>query len=245
MRYYKIIQDNNFIGIINSNNFIAYQNINHMFVGANEETGDLVACNNKLYRDYWMKPFNNSINRPYEFANIIEITYEEYITFKNAIDSQKEIIVEDDNYIAPSITPVIPPEEGIDYIRSTKISEMSRACNRVIENGFDVEIEGETHHFSLTVQDQLNLITLSSMAAQGVQQIPYHADGELCKFYTAAEINTIVNQATMFKTYHTTYYNALKAYINSLETIEEIGAITYGVELPEEFQTDVLRAITQ
>lgn len=243
MRYYKILQDNNFIGIANSNNFITYQDINHMFIGANEETGDLVACNNKLYRDYWMKPFNTSINRPYEFANIMEITYEEYTAFKYAMDNQEEIVVEDDDYVVPSTEPITPPEEGIDYIRSAKISEMSRICNRTIENGFDIELAGKVHHFSLTVQDQLNLITLSTMAAQGIEQIPYHADGELCKFYTAAEITAIINQATIWKTYHTTYYNALKAYINSLETIEEISAITYGVELPEEYQTEVLKEL--
>jgi hypothetical protein len=30
---------------------------------------------------------------------------------------------------------------------------MSRICNQIIEKGFDIEIQGETHHFSLTVQD--------------------------------------------------------------------------------------------
>jgi len=122
---------------------------------------------------------------------------------------------------------------------------MSYTCNKIIERGFDIELQGETHHFSLTVQDQLNLITLSSMAAQGIQQIPYHADGELCKFYSPEEINAIVNTATMFKTYHTTYYNGLKAYINSLDNIEDISEITYGIDLPEEYQTDVWKEINQ
>jgi hypothetical protein len=45
----------------------------------------------------------------------------------------------------------------------------------------------------------------------------------------------IVAAATQFKMYHTTYYNALKAYINSLNNIEEIAAITYGIELPQAF----------
>jgi len=111
---------------------------------------------------------------------------------------------------------------------------MSRACNKTIENGFDIEIEGEVHHFSLDTQDQLNLITLSALT-DTEEIIPYHADGEICKFYTAAEMKQIIAAATRFKIYQTTYYNALKAYINSLETIEEIGAITYGIEIPEEF----------
>lgn len=244
MRYYKILQDNNFIGIANSNNFIAYQDINHMFISANEETGDLVACNNQLYRDYWMKPFNASITRTYEFASIIEITYEEYKIFKQAIDSEQEIIVEDDDYIAPPITPIIiPEEEGIDYIRTTKIKEMSYTCNKTIEDGFDLEMEDGSHHYSYALEDQLNLMNLSSMIAQGINELSYHADGELCRFYTPAEINRIIDAGNKWKTYHTTYFNALKSYINSLETIEEISAITYGIEIPEAFKTDVLKIL--
>jgi len=121
---------------------------------------------------------------------------------------------------------------------------MSMTCRHIIEAGFDIELsDREVHHFSLDTQDQLNLITLSALA-ETQELIPYHADGEICKFYSAAEIKTIVAGATQFKMYHTTYYNALKAYINSLETIEEIAAVTYGMELPEEFQSDVLKAIS-
>jgi hypothetical protein len=41
--------------------------------------------------------------------------------------------------------------------------------------------------------------------------------------------------ATQFKMYHTTYYNALKAYINSITNLEELSNIEYGMELPEEY----------
>jgi len=35
----------------------------------------------------------------------------------------------------------------------------------------------------------------------------------------------------------------LKNYINSLGTIEDINAITYGVTIPEEYKTDVLKVL--
>ena len=76
-----------------------------------------------------------------------------------------------------------------------------------------------------------------------MEAIPYHADGEVCRFYSNAEMQAIVARATAFKIYHTTYYNALKNYINSLETIEEIAAVTYGMPLPEEYQSDVLKSL--
>ena len=243
MKYYKIIQGNTCIGVINSDNFIAYQPKTHSFEMANEITGDLIEYKNQFYRETWMKPLTPEVKLNFISANIIEIDLEEYNIFKQALKKNETIELPPEREPVYVQTYVEPLEEGIDFIRISKINEMSYACNQAIENGFDLEIAGETCHFSLTIQDQLNLITLSSMAAQGLDQIPYHADGELCKFYTAAEINAIVNQATIFKTYHTTYFNALKAYINSLETIEEIGAITYGMELPEEFKTDVLRSL--
>ena len=115
-------------------------------------------------------------------------------------------------------------------------------CRNTIEAGFDLELRGETKHFSLATQDQLNLMSLNVMA-QTQSLIPYHADGEECDFYTAEEINEIIDTANAFKIYHTTYYNALKGYINSLETIEDIAAVTYGMEIPEEYQTNVLKAL--
>ena len=233
MKYYKIIQNSTFIGIITSNNFIQYQEANHMFIGANAETGQLVNCNDKLYRSWWMKPFSNN-DILFEEADILEISYEEYLNFYNAIEKQEEIVIDDED---------IPnPEYGIDFIRSSKLNEMSYACRTAIEAGFDLEIRGETHHFSLTTQDQLNLMSLNIMA-QTQDLIPYHADGEPCTYYSAEEIKQIVNAANEHKSYHTTYHNALKQYINALETIEEISAITYGVEIPDEYQSDVLRVL--
>jgi hypothetical protein len=130
----------------------------------------------------------------------------------------------------------------LEYVREGKINEMSRACRETIEAGFDLDIRGETKHFSLTAQDQLNLMSLNLMA-QTESLIPYHADGEACTFYTNEEINEIVESATAFKIYHTTYYNALKTYINALETIEDIAAIKYGTPIPEEYKSDVLKAL--
>lgn len=130
----------------------------------------------------------------------------------------------------------------VEYVKAMKLAEMSNTCNTVITKGFDAVLsDGETHHFSLTTQDQLNLITLSTMLASGETAIPYHADNELCKFYSADDISTIITSATTFKTYHVSYFNALKAYIESINTIEEISAITYGIEIPADYQSDVLK----
>lgn len=81
------------------------------------------------------------------------------------------------------------------------------------------------------------------MIQSGETIIPYHADGELCRYYSAEDISKVINFATEFKTYHTTYYNSLKAYIQSIQSKEVIHTITYGMNIPVEYQSDILKAI--
>lgn len=243
MKYYKLILDNKIIGVISSNNFIRYSPLVDCFLRSNEIEGEYISYQGKLYRTTWMSSIQ--IQQPYTLIDVIEISKEEYQIFIEAIESN-EHITEDPDYVEPAVEPIIDPIDvaSVDFIRSSKLNEMSYACRQAIESGFDLELRGETKHFSLTTQDQLNLMSLSVMA-QTQSLIPYHADGEETDFYTSEEINQIVEAANTLKIQHTTYYNALKTYINALETIEEISAITYGVEIPDEYKSDVLKVLEQ
>ena len=245
MKYYKIIKDNSFIGACSSNDFIRYQSKNHCYVSCNERIGEYVDCMGKLYRDTWMPPVSNESIKPFEQALIIEINEQEYNTYMEAIINNEEIIYDDTDWQEPIIINDDTIDEiSIDFIRSSKLNEMSHACRTTIESGIDLEIRGVTKHFSLTTQDQLNLMSAQTMA-QTQTLIPYHADGEETDFYTNEEINQIAEAAAAFKVQHITYYNSLKTYINALETIEEISAITYGVEIPDEYKSDVLKVLEQ
>lgn len=244
MKFYKILKEGAFIGVVYSGQFlIEYPETPQLFY-ANEKCGQYVLYGSSLYRDYWMAPIVNYA-RDFIMASIIEITEEEYNIYHEAIINN-ETIEEETQEEEEEIIPDVPVQEEIDasiaFLRTSKLNEMSYTCRKTIEAGFDLELRGTLKHFSLDTQDQLNLITLSTMA-QTQTLIPYHADSEACIFYTQEEINEIVETATAFKIYHTTYYNALKAYINALNTVEEISAIEYGVEIPEEYQTDVLKAL--
>ena len=241
MKYFKLIKDNLIFGAITSDNFMHYNILTDNYIRANEQIGEYVSYNGKFYRDGWMQPFIHKAR--YEKIIVMEIDEQEYATLREALKIEREIAYAqeiEDNTNEPEIS---EDTTSIDFIRASKIKEMSYQCNKTIENGFDIEMEDGTYHYSYALEDQLNLMNLSAAIARGEEQLSYHADGELCRFYTAAEINEIISTGNAWKTYHTTYFNALKAYINSLETIEEISAITYGIELPEEFKTDVLRVI--
>lgn len=244
MTYYKMILNNNIIGVVCSNDFIAFSPVIESFLRSDEKRGEFISWHGNIYRDTWMQPIQFYVN--FIEVEIREITEEEYVIYKHAFDVNDEIKYEREQEELTEQPEYIDPIEvnSIEFLRASKINEMSRACHTAIEDGIDIEIGGQIHHFSLTTQDQLNLISLSAMA-QTQEYIPYHADGESCIFYTPEEINTIVSAATSHKIYHTTYYNALKTYINALDTIEAINKIYYGIEIPEEYQSDVLKALMQ
>lgn len=175
--------------------------------------------------------------REYITTNYVEIDKEEFEAIRKAIDNNK--VIEPD--------PEPEPEEddnSVAFVKTAKINEMSKICEDMITKGVDVVLSnGKTHHFSLTVQDQLNLITLSKYVETGEEQIPYHADGELCVYYSAQDIQAIITAATNLKTYHTTYFNSLKAYIKSLRSVKTIAKVVYGMDIPETYQSDVLKSL--
>lgn len=243
MKYYKLILDNQIIGVVSSNNFIRYSPLIDCFLRSDEVEGEYIGFQGKLYRTTWMSSIQ--IQQPYTLVDTVEIEKEEYDIFIEAIKQGHEI-KDDPDYEEPIVEPEKDPIDiaSVEFIRDSKINEMSRACRAAIEQGFDIALRGKIKHFSLTTQDQLNLMNLGTIA-QTQNLIPYHADGEACEFYTSEEINQIIKTYTSFKAYHTTYYNALKTYINTLETIEEIAAITYGTEIPDQYKSDVLKVLEQ
>lgn len=129
--------------------------------------------------------------------------------------------------------------------RTNKINEVNEICEQTIVNGIDVVLsDGKQHHFSLTANDQKNLIMLSlTLAENKTSVLPYHGDGELCQYFPAEDIMTIVNKANEFITYQITYCNSLKAYINALEDVNMIKQVSYGDMIPVEYQSNVLKDI--
>lgn len=240
MKYFKLIDNDEIIGVITSDNFMHYYSLSDCYLRANEQIGEYVSFKGKFYRSSWMQPY--ILEEAYKEISIINITEEEYKLYDEALKTQETIHYSREIPVEETTEEWVDPVDRIslDFIRASKIEEMSYACQKAIENGFDLELRGTTYHFSLTIQDQLNLAELQLMA-QTHDLIPYHADGEEVKYYAPKEIELITTTATQHKIYQTTYFNSLKTYINSLETIKEISAITYGVEIPEEYQSIVLK----
>lgn len=134
---------------------------------------------------------------------------------------------------------ILGEEDPIETIRSIKLKEISDACNYTIISGIDIEFNKEKVHFNLSIEDQSNINNLFRVVELGGTEFPYQSDGGECRIYTAAEIAQIYIASQTLITTQTTYHNALKQYVQSLSSIEDIDAVTYGMELPEPYLTSV------
>ena len=135
-------------------------------------------------------------------------------------------------------------QPNIADLRAAKTAAMSAACNAAITAGMDVTTTQGTEHFSLQETDQINLTAAVTAVQQGAAGYPYHADGELCRMFSAAEIGAVGEASIAHKLYHTTYCNHLFAWIRRASAAELAG-ITYGAELPEDLAASMQALLTQ
>ena len=133
--------------------------------------------------------------------------------------------------------------ETLEEIKAAKKQEIGQACDKIIYDGMDVTLtNGSTEHFSLTDHDQLNLFGKKVQLAAGTDQLEYHSDGQPCRYYSAKDMQIITSTAMAYVSYHTTYCNAVNMWIAGCETADEIQQIYYGADVPEQYQSDVLKA---
>ena len=138
------------------------------------------------------------------------------------------------------------PVGSLDYKKESVLEKMSMACQAAIESGVDVEVSTGTEHFSLDSTDQMNLTNMNILVAAGVSGYPYHADGKVCRVYNAEEITKIATAATQWVTANTTLNNSLVAWINRIETEEELNTVEYSVEaLSEDLKKAYYEIVTQ
>lgn len=168
------------------------------------------------------------------------------LQLQKAIDDAKQETLAQVSSLTSRLDEVAPEEkepETLDEWKDAKKEEIGKKCSDTIYNGVDVTLtDGTVEHFSLTDHDQLNLFGKQVQLAAGAEQLEYHSDGQPCKYYSTADMRLIIAAAMQHVSYHTTYCNAVNMWIAGCETAEEIQKIHYGAEIPEQYQSDVLKA---
>ena len=161
------------------------------------------------------------------------------VHFSNDGSTRPEIISDTDiEYV-----PYIPT---LSELQELKVVEMNTMQQSIIQQGIDVTLtDGTTEHFTLTDHDQTSLIGLQMQVAQGTELIPWHTSDqtEHCKFYSNADMALITTAAIKYVTWHVTYFRDLRIYIRELQDIEAVKNISYGINIPEEYQSEPLKAM--
>ena len=110
---------------------------------------------------------------------------------------------------------------------------MNMAQQGIIAAGVDVVLtDGTTEHFTLEDHDQTSLVGLQSQV-----------EAEHCKFYSNKDMKKITATAMAYVTWHVTYFRDLRIYIRSLESKEDVEKVTYGMDIPEAYQSEPLKAM--
>lgn len=155
-------------------------------------------------------------------GNVLPYDFSELLYNRNSV--RDAINAAEEEYILES--------DKLENLKNLKIMEMSAQSQYMIKNGIDYNDE----HYSLNTHDQINLMSLSSLAQAG-NKVPYHPDGGVCRIYEAEDFLGLVEVGVQWITYHTTYFNLLKHQILEMESVREVEMVEYGMELKEEYQS--------
>ena len=237
----KVVLDGLIIDTLNGINCCKYNKRSGMVLRCgirDNPSGIISERTGEIYHvDGWTK-FPDAV-KPAGTVELVYIDESEYKALAEALEAAGPVQ-------QPEEDADIPADATLEFVQEAIIKKMNTTCNAVITGGVDVKLtDGETYHFSLKLEDQLNLMSLQSIILSGAEAVPYHADGEECRYFSAEDFQLIATAATQWKIYQESYFNNLRVYIQSLTTIPEVMAVEYGMEIPEEYMTDVFKTLMQ
>ena len=238
--FYMVIKDETIIDVLSDIQYVRTQVVHNRLMVCDKKYAEGIISSDTT--SIWYVPELISENvKNYPVVTLSEIDEEKYNSLKEILELNHSIDYEQKE---PESEEEEPTEEDLltlEFVRESKIKEMSNACNKKIISGFDIELsDGKLHHFDFTLEEQANFMFFKSAIDAGATVIPYHASNEPCRFFSVEEILKIIDTGVNIKTYETTYFNSLKQYIKSLKTIEEINAVYYGILIPENFYSEVM-----
>lgn len=235
---YKAVKDKMIIDAYDQLHYVRYDQKAKMFLRCNQEDNPQGIIQRNGIKIYHVKDWEDIPKEAgiYETVTLEEISsksvYDGIIT---ALDQEEEI------------TDVKETTEenttDLEFIRSGKIKEMTSECNKIIIKGLDLELNAVKGHFSFTEQNQTYIDLLAARANNGDTLLPYHADDELDTIFSKEDILKLKEAMDHHVMYHRVYLNSLQIYINSIKDIDELNKITYGVNIPEEFRSEVLKQL--
>lgn len=236
-----------------------YQSKHDIVLACDESRAQYIQIDDNIYHAMWMVP--ETIKGLHPVAEVVEISEEEYDAIKYLLDNDEEYqepepSVEEPDYDF-SENPDTNTEITLEFVKEKQIAKMSKDSEDVIHAGTDITLsDGNIYHFSFSDQDQYQIGFLATSAKTAVmlesmglptgetgKDYPWHSDGGDCIFYSREDIILIGTAMQNTITYQNSYFHALRNYIQSLDDIQDVFAIEYGVEVPQEYWGDVYAEI--
>jgi hypothetical protein len=207
---YKIIQNNKVIDVVKYPQFVSFLASGHITMTDKTSAEGIVGSDNKTVYSFIQLP-------NYDTVTIEEVNLEELERLQSLLGSGQKLIA-DDKVLAEA--------------RRVALRKLSSQCKNKIISGFSVVLsDDKSYNFKLTTEDQLNLMSIEGQLNAGAETFIYHATDLPCRVFSRDEMTKVINAFRQHITYHTTYFNVAKQYINSLIDTEKINEFAYGNDL--------------
>lgn len=173
--------------------------------------------------------------------------YQEYKTVYREITGGVQFSDDGSVYVAPPEPKPTPEPEPyvptLEEIKETKKQEIRIAYQAVKAAGVDIELSTGIEHFPLSEEEVTFLMGKQVELASGNGgNISYQDADSKCKFYSVEDMQKIIDEAFRFVSWQTTYRNTLWEWVDACETKEEVEAVAYGNDIPEQYQNDVFKS---
>lgn len=220
---YKVIQNDKVIDVIKHPKFILFLASGHIaMTDKGSATGVVGSDDETLYS------FTEAKN-DLPVVTLVEINEEEFSRLNGLLNSGHVVSAD---------------ESALATAKRDRLAVLSGICKNKITSGFTIELSDNKHYsFKLTTEDQLNLMQIERQLAEGEAAFVYHATNQPCRVFLRDDMLKIIAAFRKHVLYHTTYYNAVKQYINSLADAEAVNLFNYGTDVAQIIDDPVLKQI--
>jgi hypothetical protein len=220
---YKIIHDENVVDVVKHPKFVKFLSSGHIAMTDKSSAHGIVGSDDKT-----VYSFTQVLGRSFPIVYIVEIDETEFNRLRSLLNSDKVISAD---------------ESALAKAKREKLNALSSNCKNKIVSGFTIELSDGEQNFKLTTEDQLNLMQLENQLSSGESYFIYHSTNQPCKLYDKEDMQRIISAFRKHVLYHTTYYNAVKQYINSLTDIKKVNLFSYGMDVSDTVENVILKQI--
>lgn len=173
--------------------------------------------------------------------------YTGYNTIYREIDEGAQFSNDGSVYVAPpEPEPGTDPEPYVptlDEAKEMKKQEIHAAYQAVRAAGVDIEISTGTERFPVKEENITFLFGKQMEVTSGEKELISYQDAQdHCKFYSRADMQTIINTVFAFVDFQTSYRNNLYEWVDECQDAQGVEQVYYGAEIPEELQSEVYKS---